>query len=161
LKITLSDNLAHTWRPASAIWGRAEHPASGEGVDESFLVDPKLSHPFQQGNACREPFDELSHIDYKLHGIVTDVAGALDALSSTAGNPEENAVKKIESSMKLIEKSLTHIRKILGSTDEEERLQEAMIERYEGILDGMEQALTTIQARKTAQSPSHVYNNRK
>jgi hypothetical protein len=155
----LSDDLAHTSRPASAIWGRAEPPASGKGVGKRFLVDPKL--PFQQGNPCREPFDELTHIDYKLQGIVTDVAGALDALGSTAGNPEENAVKKLESSMKLIEKSLTHIRNILGSTDEEQRLQEAMVERYEGILSGMEQALTTIQSRKTAQSPPHVYNNRK
>jgi hypothetical protein len=52
------------------------------GVDEPFLVDPKLSRPFQQQNSCREPFNELSHIDYRLQGIVTDVAGAL-------GNPEE------------------------------------------------------------------------
>lgn len=153
----MSDNSAHTWSPPSAIWGRAEPPASGEGVGKHFL--PKL--PFQQGNLRREPIDELSHIDYKLQGIVTDVAGALDALSATAGNPEENAVKKLESSMTLIEKSLTHIRNILGSTDEEQRFQEAIVERYEGILSGMEQALTTIQARKPAQSPPHVYNNRK
>ena len=159
LKITLSDNLAHTWRPASTIWERT--PASGEEVGKPFLVDPKLSHPFQQGNACCEPFNELSHIDYKLQDIVTDVTGALDALGSTAGNPEENAVKKSESGMKLIEKSLTHIRNIIRSTDKEQKLQEAMIDCYEDILNGMEQALTTIQARKTAQSPSHVYNNHK
>ena len=157
LKITLSDNLAHTWRPVSTIWGRT--PASGKKVGELFLVDPKLLHPFQQENACCEPFDELSHIDYKLQDIVTDVAGALDALGSMAKNPEENAVKKLESGMKLIEKSLTHIRNIIGSTDEEQKLQKAMIDHYEDILNGMEQALTMIQARKTAQSPSHVYNN--
>ena len=93
--------------------------------------------------------------------IVTDVTGALDALGSTAGNPEENAVKKLESGMKLIEKSLTHICNIIRSTDEEQKLQEAMIDCYEDILNGMEQALITIQARKTAQSSSHVYNNRK
>jgi hypothetical protein len=160
----LDDNLAHTWRPASAIWGRAESPASGEGAgnlgnDRPLLVDPKPRHLFQQANPCREPFDELSHIDYKLQGIVTDVAKTLDALASSAGDPEENAVKKLESSMKLIAKSLTHIRKILGSTDEEQRLQKAMVERYEGILSGMEQASTMIQARKTAQSPPHVYRN--
>ena len=124
-------------------------------------MDPKPRHLFQQANPRREPFDELSHIDYKLQGIVADVAGALDALGSTTRNPEENAIKKLESSMKLIEKDLTHIRHILGRTDEEQRLQEAMVERYEGILSGMEQALTTIQARKTAQSPPHVYHNRK
>lgn len=166
LELTLGDNLAHTWRPASAIWGRDESSASGEGAgnlgnDRPLLVDPKPRHLFQQANPCREPFDELSHIDYKLQDIVTDVAKALDALGSTAGNPEENAVKKLESSMKLIAKSLTHIRNILGRTDEEKRLQEAMVERYEGILSGMEQASTTIQARKTAQSLPHVYHNRK
>ena len=161
LEVTLSDNLAHTWRPTSAIWGRAESPASGEGVDEPLLVDPKIRHPFQQGNPCREPFDELSHIDYKLQGIVTDVAGVLDNLGSTAGNPEENAVRKLKSSIKLIEEDLTHIRNILGSTNEEQTLQDAMVERYGDILTGMEQALMTIQARKTTQSSPHVYNNRK
>lgn len=156
--------MAHTL-PASRIWGRAEPPASGEGAgnlgnDGPLLVDPKPRHLFQQENPHREPFDELSHIDYKLQGIVTDVAKALDALGSTAGNPEENAVKKLESSMELIEESLTHIRDILGRTDEEKRLQVAMVERYEGILSGMEQARTTIQARKTDQSPLNVYHNR-
>lgn len=166
LALTLGDNLAHTWRPESAIWGRAKSSASGEGAgnlgnDGPLLVDPKPWHLFQQANPRREPFDELSHIDYKLQDIVTDVAKALDALGSTAGNPEENAVKKLESSMKLIAKSLTHIRNIFGSTDEEQRLQEAMVERYEGILSGMEQASTTIQSRKTAQSSPHIYHNRK
>ena len=94
-----------------------------------------------------------------LPDIVTDVTRALDALGSMAGNPEENAVKKLESSMKLIDKTLTHIYNIIGSTDKEQRLQEAMMDCYEDILNGMEQALTTIQARKTAQPPSHVYNN--
>jgi hypothetical protein len=131
------------------------------GNDRPFLVDPKPRHLFQQANTRREPFDELSHIDYTLQGIVTDVAKTLDALGSMAGNPEEMAVKKLESSIKLIANSLTHIRNILGRTDEEQRLQEAMVERYEGILSGMEQASTTIQARKTAQSPPHVYHNRK
>ena len=155
----MSDDLAHTWGPGSAICGRAGPATSGKGVGKPFLVDPNL--PFEQGNPCLAPFDELAHIDYNLQGIVTDVAGALDALGSTAGNPEEKAVNTLESSMKLIEKSLTHIRNILGSTDEEQRFQVAIVERYEGILRGMEQALTTIQARKTAQSPPHVYNNRK
>jgi ElaB/YqjD/DUF883 family membrane-anchored ribosome-binding protein len=166
LEVTLGENLAHTWRPASAIWGRTEPPASGEGAgnlanDRPLLVDPKQRHLFQQANPRREPFDELSHIDYKLQNIVTDVTKVLDALGSTAGNPEENAVKKLESSMKLIAKSLTRIRNILGRTDEEQKLQEAMVERYESILSGMEQASTTIQARKTAQSPPYVYHNRK
>ena len=151
--------MAHTWRPASAIWGRTS--ASGEEVGEPFLVDPKLLHPFQQGNACCEPFDELSHIDYELQDIVTDVTGALDALGSMAENSGENAVKKLESSMKLMEKSLTHICNIIRSTDKEQKLQEAMIDRYKDILNGMEQALMMIQARKTAQSPSHVHNNHK
>ena len=124
-------------------------------------MDPKPCRLFQQANPLREPFDELSHLDYKLQDVVTDVAKALDALSSTAGNPEETAVKKLESGMKLIAESLTHIRNIHGSTGEEKRLQEAMVERYEGILSGMEQASTTIQARETAQSPPHVYHNRK
>jgi hypothetical protein len=124
-------------------------------------VDPKPRHLFKQANPNREPFDELSHIDYTLQGIVTDVAKALDALGSTTGNPEENAVKKLEISMEEIRKSLTHIRNILGRTNEEQRLQEAMVERYEGILSGMEQASTTIQARKNIQSPPHVYHNRK
>ena len=43
--------------------------------------------------------------------------------------------------------------------DEEKRFQQAMAER---ILSGMEQALTMIQARKTAQSHPHdAYHNRK
>ena len=166
LEVTLGESLAHTSRPASAIWGRAEPPASDKGAgnlgnDRPLLVDSKPRHLFQQANPRREPFDELSHIDYMLQGIVTDVAKALDALGSTVGNPEENAVKKLESNMKLIAKSLTHIRNILGGTDEEQGLQKAMVERYEGILSGMEQALTTIQARRTAQTPPHVYHNRK
>jgi hypothetical protein len=166
LEVTLSENLGNTWRPASAIWGRADPTASGEGAGNlgnhrPLPEDPNPRHLFKQANPNREPFDELSHIDYKLQGIVTDVAKALDALGSTAKNPEENAVKKLESSMELIGNSLTHIRNILGCTDEERRLQEAMVERYEGILNGMEQASTTIQARKTAQSPPHVYHNRK
>ena len=61
-----------------------------------------------------------------------------------AGNPKENAVKKLESGMKLIEKTLTHICNIIGSTDKEQQLQEAMIDRYKDILNGMEQALMTI-----------------
>ena len=61
--------------------------------------------------------------------------------------------------MKLIDKSSTHISNIIRSTDEEQKLQEVMIDCYEDILNGMEQALTMIQAGKTAQSPSHVYNN--
>ena len=164
MKVTLGENLAHTWMPTSAVWGRAKPPGEGAGNlgnDRPLLVDPKPRHLFQQANHLREPFDELSHIDYKLQGIVTDVAKALDALGSTEGNPEQNAVEKLESSMELIAKSLTHICNILGRTDEEQTLQEAMVERYEGILSGMEQASTTIQARKTAQSPPHVYHNRK
>jgi ABC-type proline/glycine betaine transport system permease subunit len=78
-----------------------------------------------------------------------------------AGNPEGNAVKKLESGMKLIEKSLTHICNIIGSTDKEQIFQKAMIYCYENILNGMEQALMTMQARKTAQSPLYVYNNHK
>ena len=165
LELTLGDNLAHTWL-TSTIWGRVESPASGEedgnfGNNRPLLVDPKPLHLIQQANPRREPFDELSHIDYKLQGIVNDVAKALDALGSMAGNSEENTVKKLESSMKLIAKSITHIRNILGCTDKGQRLQEAMIDCYEGILSGMEQASTMIQARKTAQSPPHVYHNRK
>ena len=161
----MGENLAHTWRLVSAIWGRAEPPASGKGAgnlgnDRPLLVDPKLWHLFQQANPCHKPFDELSHIDYKLQGIVTDVAKALDALSYMAGNPEEDTVKELESSMKLIAKSLTHICNIPWHMDEEQRLQEAM-ECYEGTLRGMEQASTTIQARKTAQSSLHVYHNHK
>ena len=123
-------------------------------------MDQKPRYQFQQENPHRKPFDELSHIDYKLQDIVTDVAKALDALGSMAGNPEGNAVKKLDSSMELIEKSLTHIRNILRRMDEEKSLQVAMVERYEGILSGMEQARTTIQARKTDQSPLNVYHNR-
>ena len=63
--------------------------------------------------------------------------------------------------MRLVAKGLTLIRNILGCTDKEKRLQEAMVERYEGILSGMEQASTTIQARKTPQTPPHIYHNRK
>ena len=84
LEITLGDNLAHTW-PTSTIWGRVESPVSGEGAG-NFLVDPKPLHLIQQANPRREPFDELSHIDYKLQGVVADVAKALDALCSTAGD---------------------------------------------------------------------------
>ena len=153
-------------RPASAIWGRAEPTGSGEGAgnlgnERPLPVDPKPRHLFKQAPPNREPFDELSHIDYKLQSHVTDVAKALDALGSTTGNPEENTVKKLEINIEVIRKSLTHIRNILGSTDEEQRLQEAMVERYEGILSGMEQASTTIQGRKNIQSPPHVYHNRK
>lgn len=85
----MGENLAHTWRLASAIWRRAEPFAPGKsagnlGKDRPLLVDPKPRHLFQQANPRREPFDELS-----------DVAKALDALGSTAGNPEEDAVKKL------------------------------------------------------------------
>jgi hypothetical protein len=124
-------------------------------------VDPKPQHLFQHANPRCEPFDELSLIDYNLQGIVTDVAKALDNLGSMAGNPEEDAVMNLESSMNLIAKSLTHICNILGRTDEEQKLQEAMVERYESILSGMEQASTTIQARRTAQTSPNVYHNRK
>ena len=89
--------------------------------------------------------------------MLTRYSKALDALGSTAGNPEEDAVKKLESSMKHIARSLTQIHNIIGSMDEAQRLQKAMVERYEGILSGMEQASTTIQARKTAQPPPHIF----
>ena len=77
------------------------------------------------------------------------------------GNVEETAVKELESGMEIIAKNVTHICNICGLTDEEDKLQEAMVERYENILSGMEQASITIQARKTAQSSPHVYHNRK
>lgn len=53
------------------------------------------------------------------------------------------------------------IRNSPRGTDEEQTLQETMVERYKGILSGMEEALKTIQARKTPQTPPRVYNNRK
>ena len=56
------------------------------------------------------------------------------------GNVEETAVKELESGMEIIAKNLTHIRNICRLTDEEDKLQEAMVERYENILSGMEQA---------------------
>ena len=162
LEITLGESFAHTTRPASAIWGRAEPSASGNlGDDRPLPGDPKPQHLLQQVNPRREPYDELSHIDYKLQDIVIDVAKALDALGSTAGKPEEEAVEKLESSMKIVSKTLTHIRNILGHTDEDQRLQKAMVERYEGVLSGMEQALATIRARKPAQTLPHIYHNRK
>jgi hypothetical protein len=168
LEVTLGENLTHTWRPASTIWGRDEPPASGEGAgnlgnERPLLVDPKPRQLFKPANPHCEPFDKLSHIDYKLQDIVTDVAKALDALGSESmeGNVEETAVKELESGMEIIAKNLTHIRNICGLTDEEDKLQEAMVERYESILSGMEQASITIQARKTAQSSPHVYHNRK
>ena len=126
-------------------------------------MNPKPRQLFKPANPHCEPFDKLSHIDYKLQDIVTDVAKALDALGSESmeGNVEETAVKELESGMEIIAKNLTHIRNICGLTDEEDKLQEAMVECYENILSGMEQASITIQARKTAQSSPHVYHNHK
>jgi hypothetical protein len=53
----------------------------------------RLQSPRQTAN---EPYDELSHIDHKLHDAVTEVAESLDGLASQTGDSEGKAIESLE-----------------------------------------------------------------
>jgi hypothetical protein len=46
---------------------------------------------------ANEPYDELSHLDYKLHDVVTKVAESLDGLASQTGDSQGRAIESLES----------------------------------------------------------------
>ena len=118
----------------------------------------RLQSPPRQIN---DPYDELLHLDYKLHEHVTRVAESLDGLASPTGNPEEKAIKTLESGIKNVGMGLKHIRAIPCRTNDETMIQREILERYEGVLIGMKQAEKTIRNRKPPQTEACVFNNRK
>ena len=131
---------------SDAMWERS--PASDLFVNQLRLVDSSPQQPFGQTIPCPEPYNELSRLDYNLHSLVSKVVVTLDHLGSPSEDPEGNAIKKLEGGMKEITKTLSHICTITCPTDEDKKLRNAMIERYECILTGMEQATSTVRARK-------------
>jgi len=118
----------------------------------------RLQSPHQMAN---KPYDELSHLDYKLHDVVTEVAESLDGLASQTGDSEGKAIESLESSIEQIGMGLKHIRAIPCPTNNETVLRLEMLERYEGILRGIKQAKETIQNRKSPHTKAYVFNNRK
>ena len=110
---------------------------------------------------ANKPYDELSHIDYKLHDAVTEVTELLDGLASQTGDSEGKAIESLESGIEQIGMGLKHIRAIPCPTNNETVLRLEILERYGEILTGMKQAKETIQNRKSPHTKAYVFNNRK
>lgn len=108
-----------------------------------------------------ESYDELSHLDYKLHDLVTQVAESLDELAGQTGDSEGKAIQNLESSIEHVEKGLKHVRAVPCSTNDATAFQCQILERYEGVLSGMKQAEKTIRNRKSPQTEAYVFDNRK
>ena len=53
----------------------------------------RLKSPPRQTATINEPYDELLHLDYKLHEHVTRVAESLDGLASPTGDSEGKAIE--------------------------------------------------------------------
>jgi len=139
---------------------------SGIGDSDPGLCGPawknsRLHSPPRQTTTINEPYDELLHLDYNLHNLVTQVAKSLDGLASQTGDSEGKAIKDLESGIEQVEMGLKHIRAMPCPKNVEIVLQCEMLERYEGILSGMKQAEKTIRNRKSPQTKAYDFDNRK
>jgi hypothetical protein len=148
-----------TWEATgNTLWSRS-------ALDNDPIVNfqkstvPKWSH--QRSAVPLSSYNELSHIDYELSNVVKEVAEAIDDLSSPVGDPEKKAVRKLEEGIIQVKQGLSRILAILTDTNEAVSLRQAMVERYGGVINGMDQAKETIRARKIPQCPPRTYYNRK
>jgi len=105
------------------------------------------------------PWDELTQLELGLEEMVHAVMQSLDALNSTAENVEERALEQLAWGMKKIEGGLTHIQAIITHDTREKELQDPMVERYVGIIGGIQQACDTIHTREAPQSIPDRYSN--
>jgi hypothetical protein len=129
----------------------------GDDNTNSSIGDPEFCRPAWKNTrlqspphqTANEPYDKLSHLDYKLHDVVTKVAELLDGLASQTGDSQGRAIECLESSIEQIWMCLKHICTIPCPTNNEATLWLEMLERYEGILRGMKQAKEIIQNRKS------------
>ena len=141
----------------------------GDDHTNSSIGDPEFCGPAWKNTrrqspprqTAKEPYDELSHLDYMLHDVVTEVAESLDGLASQTGDSQGKAIESLESSIERIGMGLNHIRSIPCPTNNEATLRLEMLERYEGILRGMKQAKETVQNRKSPHTKAYDFNNRK
>ena len=140
----------------NVLWSRS---TSGDDPIPNSHQSTSLRRPLQESAIPLSSYNELSHIDYELNDLVKEVAEAIDGLSSPIGDPAK-VLKKLEQGVKQVTQHLPRIRAILGDTNEAVSLQQAMVKRYEDIINGMVQAAETIRARKTPQCPPCTYNNR-
>lgn len=131
------------------------------GIDDPGFCGPAWKNSRRQTATINQPYDELSHLDYKLQNLVTQVAESLDGLASQTGDSEEKAIKNLESGIEQIGMGLKHICTIPCPTNNEIALQQEILQRYEGILSGMKQAKKTIRNRKSPETSAYVFNNRK
>jgi hypothetical protein len=138
--------------------------ALSDGTYHPVFMDSPVCNPPLKARLqpqCVVPYDELSHLDFELHRIVTPVADALSRLDSSVGNPEQAALIELESGIEHLKGNLACIRGISCETTDEATLQEAMLERYGEMLSGMEQAAKTIRSRETPKCAPHVHRTRK
>ena len=129
------------------------------GFCEPAWKNSRLQSLPRQTATINKPYDELSHLDYKLHDLVTQVAGSLDGLASQTGDSKGKVIKDLESGIKQLGIGLKHICTIPCHTNDETMLQQEMLERYMGILSSMKQAKRTIQNRESLQTKAYVFNN--
>jgi hypothetical protein len=166
LRAALSNDTSHHWsQTTDALWGKSESAS----LDASYW-NPRFYQTTSPESRAQQPlqwmgrdtpYKTLSQLDSELDELINAVAEGLDALSSTIGNPEGKALEQLERGITQVTGRLKHIRTIPCSIIEEMTLQQVMIERYEGLLSGMEQAMKTIRAREGPRITAHAYDNSK
>lgn len=137
-----------------------EHLAAKLAVMDLDQTDVSFDYSVQKAEPRGTPWEELSRLELELEKAVHAVAQSLDALNSTAENVEERALEQLARGMKKIEEDLTHIKTITTRETREKELRDAMIERYAGVVGGIQQACDTIRAREAPRSAPHKYSNR-
>jgi hypothetical protein len=102
----------------------------GDDNTNSSIGDPEFCRPAWkntrlQSPPCQmanKPYDKLSHLDYKLYDVVTEVAELLDRLASQTGDSQGRAIESLESSIEWTRMGLKHIGAIPCPTNNEATL---------------------------------------
>lgn len=140
------------------MWERAGCVASNTGACAHGVGS--YDQPKKGSTEITKSYEDLLSRDEALDKLIKNVAVSLDNLACTEGNSEKAALARLEESIEEIKRSLEKVRGLTCETEEERLLQPAMIERYEGILVAMEQAVRTILERGPPASSSHTFRNR-
>ena len=70
------------------------------GIGDPGFCEPAWKNSWLQSlphqtATINKPYDELLHLDYKLHDLVTQVAGSLDGLASQTGYSKGKVIKDL------------------------------------------------------------------